>query len=326
MTASSDNRHGMLIHGGAMGDLVLSLRVAAALNTLTPRITLVARNELAHQFVGIAGIDQVIDIESSGFHVLFSETLTPSDLPKNLNPTHDPVINMLTGGRVHENLKFIGIKNVIDLDPSPRDDDVRHITEQWMADLADHGMNALPSMPMLEPSKPDLLIARKALRQTSREESRPIGIIHPGSGGRRKCWPDMLEFAERIHDEYAAVICLLGPVEAEVMPDAEKAEWAKRFPIQWSSVKGLAPLLAGADFFVGNDSGVAHLAAITGAHTLTVFGPTDPRVWSPIGPRTAVVAPKPGAAWPTVDDTMQAFVSLGGDGLDPFGSMDIVSP
>ena len=326
MTASSDNKQGMLIHGGAMGDLVLSLRVAAALNTLTPRITLVARNELAHQFVGIAGIDHVIDIESSGFHVLFSDTLQPSDLPKNLNPTHDPIINMLTGGRVRENLRFIGIKNIIDLDPSPRDDDVRHVTEQWLGDLAKHGVNTAPPMPMLEISKADLRNASKALRHASRDESRPIGIIHPGSGGRRKCWPHMLEFAERIHAEYAAVICMLGPVEAEIMPDAEKAEWAKRFPIQWSPVNGLVPLLAAADFFVGNDSGVSHLAAITGTHTLTVFGPTDPRVWSPIGPRAAVVAPKSGKAWPTVDHVMQSFVALGGEGLDPLGSIDIVNP
>lgn len=325
MTASSDKRQGMLIHGGAMGDLILSLRVAAALHTVVPRVTLVARNELAHQFMGVAGIDQVIDIESSGFHVLFSDTLKPSDLPKNLNPTHDPIINMLTGGRVRENLRFIGIKNVIDLDPSPRDDDVRHITEQWMAELAKQGITQESAMPPLELSKIDLRHARKTLRHTSRDDSRPIGIIHPGSGGRRKCWPQMLELAERIHDEYAAVICLLGPVEAEIMPDHEKAEWAKRFPIMWSAVNGLLPLLAAADFVVCNDSGIAHAAALSGTHTLAVFGPTDPRVWSPIGPRAAWVAPAAGAAWPTVDDAMQSFIALGRNGLDPLDSTDIVN-
>lgn len=326
MTASSENRHGMLIHGGAMGDLVLALRVAAALHQVTPRITVVARNELAHQFVGVAGIEQVIDIESSGFHVLFSDALQPSDLPKNLNPTHDPIINMLTGGRVGENLKFIGIKNVIDLDPSPRDDDTRHITEQWLAELQQHGINGPVPMPVLEISKADLRQARQALRHASRDESRPIGIIHPGSGGRRKCWPHMLELAERIHDEHAAVVCLLGPVEAEIMPDAEKAEWARRFPIQWSPMNGLIPLLSAADFVVGNDSGVSHLAALTGTHTLSIFGPTDPRVWSPIGPRAATVAPRSRRAWPTVEDAMRAFVDLGGGGLDPLDSIDIVNP
>lgn len=325
MTASSDKRQGMLIHGGAMGDLVLSLRVAAALHADVPRITLVARHELAHQFVGVAGIEQVIDIESSGFHVLFSDTLQPSDLPKNLNPTHDPIINMLTGGRVRENLRFIGIKNIIDLDPSPRDDDTRHITEQWLADLKKHGMTET-AMPTLEISKVDLRHARKTLRHNCRDESRPIGVIHPGSGGRRKCWPQMLELAERIHADHAAVICLLGPVEAEIMPDEEKAEWARRFPIMWSAINGLIPLLAAADFFVGNDGGTAHVAALSGTHTLTVFGPTDFRVWSPIGPRTATVAPQSGKNWPTVDAAMDAFLSLGANGLDALGSIDIVNP
>jgi ADP-heptose:LPS heptosyltransferase len=51
----------------------------------------------------------------------------------------------------------------------------------------------------------------------------------------------------------------------------------------------LAALLARAGAYVGNDSGVTHLAAASGAPTIALFGPTDPRVWAPLGPRVEVI-------------------------------------
>jgi len=38
--------------------------------------------------------------------------------------------------------------------------------------------------------------------------------------------------------------------------------------------------------FVGNDSGVSHLAAAVGASGIVIFGPTDPARWRPLGSRT----------------------------------------
>jgi ADP-heptose:LPS heptosyltransferase len=45
----------------------------------------------------------------------------------------------------------------------------------------------------------------------------------------------------------------------------------------------LAAKLAAAALYIGNDSGVTHLAAAAGAPTIALFGPTDPATWAPIG-------------------------------------------
>lgn len=47
-----------------------------------------------------------------------------------------------------------------------------------------------------------------------------------------------------------------------------------------------AALLERATLFIGNDSGLMHIAAAMGAPTLGLFGPTDERVYGPWGPRT----------------------------------------
>ena len=49
-------------------------------------------------------------------------------------------------------------------------------------------------------------------------------------------------------------------------------------------------LLSCSDGFIGNDSGITHIAAGMGVRTLVVFGPTNPAVYKPIGPAVTVFA------------------------------------
>jgi ADP-heptose:LPS heptosyltransferase len=56
------------------------------------------------------------------------------------------------------------------------------------------------------------------------------------------------------------------------------------------SLTQVLELLSCADAFLGNDSGVTHLAAALGVKTIAVFGPTNPDLYSPIGPAVTVVA------------------------------------
>jgi lipopolysaccharide export system permease protein len=49
---------------------------------------------------------------------------------------------------------------------------------------------------------------------------------------------------------------------------------------------GGAGVLSRANIFIGNDSGLMHMAAAIGTATLGLFGPSDERVYGPWGPRT----------------------------------------
>ena len=121
-----------------------------------------------------------------------------------------------------------------------------------------------------------------------------VVLIHPGSGGRDKCWPlDRFEtlidtLRSRGHD----VIPILGEAELERWPDETLDRWRSRYHAQTPrSLDDLHALMTHAALYVGNDAGPTHLAAWIGLPTIALFGPTDPRVWAPLGPRVTLLAP-----------------------------------
>jgi ADP-heptose:LPS heptosyltransferase len=68
----------------------------------------------------------------------------------------------------------------------------------------------------------------------------------------------------------------------------EKLDDAVRF----ENLYALAGWLARARIYIGNDSGITHLAAAVGTPVVAIFGPTDPAVWGPRGERVRVVSGK----------------------------------
>jgi heptosyltransferase-3 len=76
-----------------------------------------------------------------------------------------------------------------------------------------------------------------------------------------------------------------------------------------SDLLTVAAALARCRAFIGNDSGLGHMAAALGVPTLAVFGPTDPRRYSPWGGQV-VAAPDGDLARLDVDAVAKAFKSL----------------
>jgi lipopolysaccharide export system permease protein len=58
-------------------------------------------------------------------------------------------------------------------------------------------------------------------------------------------------------------------------------------------VLGCAAVMSRATLFVGNDSGLMHMAAASGIATLGLFGPSNEAVYGPAGPRTRTVRGRP---------------------------------
>ena len=143
---------------------------------------------------------------------------------------------------------------------------------------------------------------------------RPVAV-HPGAGGRRKRWPAR-QFAELATCLDAPVLLVEGPADTDACREFAEAV-APSVPVVRAtgvSLSRLAALLVESRGYIGNDSGVSHLAAALGVPTVAVFGPTDPAVWAPLGPKVSVVVPRCADPWPTLDAVLLAARGLLGDG------------
>ena len=88
-------------------------------------------------------------------------------------------------------------------------------------------------------------------------------VVHAGSGSPKKNWAHFEELMNRVEG------CVCLPTDL--------------------ALRDLSHYLRQCRAFIGNDSGITHLAAYLGCPTVALFGPTDPRVWGPIGRRSRII-------------------------------------
>jgi ADP-heptose:LPS heptosyltransferase len=119
-------------------------------------------------------------------------------------------------------------------------------------------------------------------------------VMAPGSGNPRKNWPldNYLELARRLEECYGArTWWVLGPAESGWQRDLPEKIPPLRM-LRDLPLRQLAADLREFHLYVGNDSGVTHLAAALGGPAVTaIFGPSDPLIWAPQGERTVLVTP-----------------------------------
>jgi heptosyltransferase-3 len=120
-----------------------------------------------------------------------------------------------------------------------------------------------------------------------------FAVIHPFSGSPKKCWPldRYQELARRLP---MPVRWCAGPEEH--LPNAVRID----------DLYELACWLASARLYIGNDSGITHLAGAVGAPVIALFGSTDPRIWAPRGLHVHVIA-KPAIATITVEEVLASL-------------------
>jgi ADP-heptose:LPS heptosyltransferase len=151
----------------------------------------------------------------------------------------------------------------------------------WLAGaLAPLGLPPAPDPPPLETTAAEQLEAERLTRGLAPG----FLAVHPGSGSRAKNWPlERFVAAARALADGRPWLLVRGPAE-EALPCPAGAVDASGWPLRI-----LAAALSRAGLFLGNDSGVAHLAAACGTRTLALFGPTDPERWAPVGPGVATL-------------------------------------
>ncbi|HUU68004.1 MAG TPA: glycosyltransferase family 9 protein, partial [Planctomycetota bacterium] len=158
------------------------------------------------------------------------------------------------------------------------------------------------------------------LREHGLEPAVPVIGVHPGSGGRLKCWPPehFARVVRRMRDDGRQVVIFCGEADAAAVAEVERAAGVAVPVLRELPLRELAAVLSLCGRYVGNDSGVSHLAAAAGTDCIVLFGPSDPVTWAPVGENvrvlTADVACSPcGSTGPKCGRQLECLSSLAPD-------------
>jgi ADP-heptose:LPS heptosyltransferase len=289
----------LVIHQGALGDFILALpaletvrkafRQARCVIMGYPRIL-----GLVHERFYA---DDIFSVDQKGMASFFNRQgsldLTLSAFFK----TFDLIVVFGKDGEATmvENLRRVCQGRILSVNSFPPWDEKIHITDYLLKQLDQQGIRASVSHAKLYLKKSDREWARdfwEGKGMTPEKRSKVI-ILHPGSGSKKKTWPldRFLSLARALQDRLGSrMLVVLGPAEG---PEVRKAfeTPGPNAPVlaRGLTLLQLASVMEGCRFFVGNDSGITHMAAALGLPTVAIFGPTDQRVWAPRGEEAVVV-------------------------------------
>lgn len=115
---------------------------------------------------------------------------------------------------------------------------------------------------------------------------RKIVIVHPGSGGESKCWPfeNFLEIIYKLGAKRLEGALVTGEAEERLSNVIKNLSLPERWIwLHKPSLVKLAGLLQTATLYIGNDSGVTHLAAACGTQVVALFRNDLEVQWKPFG-------------------------------------------
>jgi hypothetical protein len=282
----------LILHAGALGDFVLSWPLVMALARLHPQSRIII---VTHHSKG-ALAEATLQVESAdieaGWHAMYAPDASPPEAVTRLltsahsiysfvSTEHDPATKnaaRLAGDEAQ----------VIPLFPRPAADFTRHATEFLLEQLKSRQAVHAGVQQMLRS------VAARGI-SAGRSDSGDV-VIHPGSGSLDKNWPAdrFVKLIGKLKRKKRTVRVVLGEAELERLSEQEIAAFEAAAQVRKpANYVDLLNELRTASLVIAHDTGPAHLAGIIGVPTLSLFGPSDPNVWKPLGPRVTVLHKQP---------------------------------
>jgi ADP-heptose:LPS heptosyltransferase len=279
----------LVIFPGALGDFVC---VLPAIDALAKRhrgcsIELMARAELARLAAGRTAVARDHSIDAPHVSALFSESDSASFKSREFFAGYERIYSFFASGDANFRARLAAATGgKVSFHPfRPLDDDSHepHVAAAYLRSIGEAGA---PMHPRIEPTRDDLRAAADAIAKSRCDPANLIAIF-PGSGSPAKNWPlDRFAGLARILRERSSVVFILGPAESAMEQILRESDLPVLKDLELGTVAGIARLATG---FVGNDSGVSHLAAAADAPGVVIFGPSEPARWRPLG-RIAVLS------------------------------------
>lgn len=309
--AARKMQRGLIVQPGAIGDCILTLPLAAYMKDTLDLggIDILGHTEYIGFLPGRSCVDSVRSIDSIDVHRLFAEAnqfvLKDQDPLINAFRDYGWIVTFLgkPNSNFEQNLIFTAncshSAEVITLSMKPPEGFSKHLADFYIRQFIEQSDFSLQRQTiqtgdcLIKATEADINTGKELLREIGLGFGEKLKVIQPGSGGTKKCWhiENFLAVAKELDSRGVEIIFLLGPAETERYSDAtiKKISSVGKCLTDLSLIQVLG-LLSCVDGFIGNDSGITHLAAALGVRTYSIYGPTNPEVYKSIGPDVTVFA------------------------------------
>ena len=291
----------LIVHQGAIGDFILSLPALEAIHRFYPqdRFIFLGHPSILAIIHSRPYFDGALNCAEKRWAPFYNSKGKFTTEASDLFPPADSIFAFCRSSSQPfvDNLAGVYGKSARRIEPFPEPDLGLHVSEHQCRQLEELGIPALPCPnPVIAPSQDDFLEARRFIKQNLTKGEQLI-LLHPGSGGSKKLWSvaGWLDVIIKMLGHSNIKITLIeGPADSNIVQQlrSELRSTSLLLANNWRLGK-LAALMEQSSLYLGNDSGITHLAAACNIPTIALFGPTDPRIWGPKGLKVKVVTWRP---------------------------------
>jgi ADP-heptose:LPS heptosyltransferase len=285
----------LLLHPGGLGDIILSLPAVALLREHFPaaRVTIAGNTDHLAPVVG-GYAESAVSLSALPLHNLYADAVPP-DSDIRFWRSFDLMVSWTGSGNPSFVQKMKAIcpdARIASWRPDPKES--RHVSQLFIDSLGPEIASGR------EAAHAPICVRRELSDQGTQwllgqgwRAEEPLVALHPGAGSETKRWPldrfiDLARYLTQA--EKKRLVIVEGPAEPGLAVQIEQELREDRLIVAKSlSLSMLAAIIAKAELFVGNDSGMAHLAAALGTSAIALFGPTLPKHWAPLGPDVRIL-------------------------------------
>jgi ADP-heptose:LPS heptosyltransferase len=273
----------LVLRGGGIRDFIVTLPVLQVLRTQWPaaNIEIWGYPHIAELAVEAGLAQTVVSLEQADMSRFFVPEPSFTDHQVAVIRSFDLLFNYLYDpiGQVRSNLLLAGAKQVLSGSPLIKKGHAIPFLLEPLQALALYEDDLVPTLDLPE----DLKAAGKARLRALGIKGKPLAV-HPGSGQDAAGWPveRTIELIRSLRKQGREVVMVSG--EADESAAELLAREVPDVPVlSRLTLVELAATLSVCDSYLGQDSGITHLAAAVGLPVLALFGPSNPATWAPRG-------------------------------------------
>ncbi len=279
----------------SIGDTVLATPSLYALKRFLPqaRIDVLLEDWVAPVLDGFQSVDNIITIKrgrtSSRARIVRQLRSTRYDVAYNLHGGTTATLLTRASGARHRvgyaSYQYSRLHNHLSPPSSLLWGRERtHSVEQQLALLGWTGVPVTDRPPTLLAITEQAVVSVAArLRAAGLDENAPFAVIHPAAAFATKQWATekFARVAEELSARGLAVVAITAPSDTQIADELQRVSTVQVIALTNLSLPEVTALSARARLFIGNDSGIAHIAVAVEAPSVVIFGSSNVGHWRP---------------------------------------------